>query len=255
MKVFGVCFVIFNFFLSSLESKVISDAAENKDSDHVAEIETIPTGNETSSKDLLQENRGGYQDLWCYDRTNYGGDSLHLIAQTPKFYNYNFNNRAESCCATGMWILYPDTYYRTNSWTPKSYYLYGNNYCTNLAWDYRNKASSARFVGHPNGYKLSAINIFRNREYAGEMVRCYNGGCQYFTKNGYTDRIGNSLILNGCQPWTIYTGTYYSGSALCLVPPSNCNPVLFSNFNRFSYYTGNVASARPGCYSSNKIYC
>ena len=30
MKVFGVCFVIFNFFLSSLESKVISDAAENK---------------------------------------------------------------------------------------------------------------------------------------------------------------------------------------------------------------------------------
>ena len=42
----------------------------------------------------------------CFDYANQGGDRLRAIDYIPDLAGYNFNNRIDSCCFTGIWILY-----------------------------------------------------------------------------------------------------------------------------------------------------
>merc|ERR1711962_1362788 len=56
------------------------------------------TNNRTRSSAIVQS-------MDCYDYNNQGGDRLHLTDYTPSLRNYNFDNRIESCCFTGIWLL------------------------------------------------------------------------------------------------------------------------------------------------------
>lgn len=42
------------------------------------------------------------QKLQCYERRNFRGDSVRLIDYVHDLYEYNFDNRASSCCFKGM---------------------------------------------------------------------------------------------------------------------------------------------------------
>jgi hypothetical protein len=42
------------------------------------------------------------QVLTCYEFENARGDSVKLIDYAKNLGNYNFNNRARSCCFNGM---------------------------------------------------------------------------------------------------------------------------------------------------------
>ena len=42
------------------------------------------------------------QGLTCYEYIGQQGDSVALIDNVPALINYDFNNRASSCCFYGM---------------------------------------------------------------------------------------------------------------------------------------------------------
>ena len=44
------------------------------------------------------------------------GDSLVATNYISSLVEYNFDNRAESCCASGVWILYTGHGYTSRAW-------------------------------------------------------------------------------------------------------------------------------------------
>ena len=46
------------------------------------------------------------QKLTCYERAGQQGDSVILTDYAPYLDNYNFNNRAASCCFQGVYVSY-----------------------------------------------------------------------------------------------------------------------------------------------------
>ena len=51
-------------------------------------------------KSLTRDYQG--QGLTCYEYIEQQGDSVALIDNVPALINYDFNNRASSCCFHGM---------------------------------------------------------------------------------------------------------------------------------------------------------
>merc|ERR1712029_1216625 len=70
----------------------------------------------------------------------------------------------------------------------------------------------------------------------------------------YNDR-SRSIIVTGCQPWTVYQYTNYQGRAMCLFPSdtSLCTPGLYPTSSNLGSLAGDVSSARRGCYAKGKF--
>ena len=99
------------------------------------------------------------------------------------------------------WLLYGDINY--NEENSESPYLWGwgdgDGFCGIFDESFSEVASSARFVGPPNGFKYSTLNLY---QYDG-----YSGTEEYFDKDATfldNDNFGRSVIVTGCDPWTLY---------------------------------------------------
>merc|ERR1711890_113734 len=154
------------------------------------------------------------QTMDCYDYNNQGGDRLHLTDYTPSLRKYNFDNRIESCCFTGIWILYDRDNYGAGSGNSMDWWAYGNNYCTNVPGAFINRASSVRFTGAPDDWNY--------------------------------DNRAQSIVVTGCHPWTIYEYDSYRGYAMCLYPESTskCTPGFYSTRQSLGRLAGQVSSVR-----------
>merc|ERR1712238_69949 len=82
-------------------------------------------------------------------------------------------------------------------------------------------ASSARFTGPPDGYKYSTINFYKYDSYSGDEQYLYDSAA-----NLNIDNFGSSIVVTGCDAWTIYQYDNYGGNSLCLYPSdtTNCYP-------------------------------
>ena len=71
--------------------------------------------------------RGGAssQSITCYDYQNQGGDSVRAIDYIPALRQYNMDNRIESCCFTGIWLLYQEENYNTYSTGSANMWAFG----------------------------------------------------------------------------------------------------------------------------------
>ena len=67
-----------------------------------------------AAKDSIKQNivnsygkksKNDQQKLTCYERAGQQGDSVILRNYAPYLDNYNFNNRAASCCFQGMYVI------------------------------------------------------------------------------------------------------------------------------------------------------
>merc|ERR1712080_490284 len=96
----------------------------------------------------------------CYDYTNQGGQKIHVQDYTPALRTINFDNRIESCCFTGVWLLYDLENYGQGSLNSMDWWVYGNNYCANVPAQFSNRASSLRFTGAPNDWNYDTINMY-----------------------------------------------------------------------------------------------
>ena len=52
-----------------------------------------------------KKSKDDQQKLICYERAGQQGDSVILSNYAPYLDNYNFNNRAASCCFQGMYVF------------------------------------------------------------------------------------------------------------------------------------------------------
>merc|ERR1719369_213620 len=184
------------------------------------------------------------QNAKLYEYQRQGGSSVYLTDYTPSLARYNFNKRASSGCFNGIWLLYEQVNYRYG----RSWFGWGDNYCTNLG-PMDNQASSARYAGPPDGYKFDTINFFEQEGFMGEEQYYYNDSPRL------NNRYSSSIIVTGCSPWTIYEYPKYQGRHACVHPSdsSKCSPGFFARNSDFGNMGGHIQSARRGCYSDRQF--
>merc|ERR1712055_815429 len=80
-----------------------------------------------SSRSLVHSNKtrnlAVNQFADCYDYTNQGGDRVHATDYVPALRQYNMDNKIESCCFTGIFILYEDGNYDNNNMYFNEYFI------------------------------------------------------------------------------------------------------------------------------------
>merc|ERR1711922_110147 len=66
-----------------------------------------------------------------------------------------------------FWLLYADQQYNSNNVGASNYWLFGDNYCTNVPSQFDNVASSVRFTGAPDAWKADTLNLYLNEYFIG----------------------------------------------------------------------------------------
>jgi len=192
------------------------------------------------------------QMLKCYDLTSGGGDIVTAIDYIPDLRNYNMDNRIESCCFTGIWMLYAEGDYNGYSTGSANWWAFGDNNCLDVPPQFANAASSLRFTGAPDDWKYDTLNFYFNDYFIGDEEFTYNSMPQL----NYDNR-ARSLIVTGCDVWTLYTDRNYGGLSMCVYPAdsSNCTPGLYPNSQTLGNLAGQISSARRGgCFAEKKVY-
>jgi len=206
--------------------------------------------NHQSLKEVLGTTYSEQQHLICSDRPiGQLGNTVRLHGHVPDLRRYNFDKRAVSCIFNGIFILYENYNYNPNGKAAVYAETWGDNYNVNLN-DFANKASSVRVVGDPIRYKRDTFNTYQY-EY-------YQGSEQYFYQDAtYTqvDNFGRSVIVTGCNPWTVYEYQNYGGQAACFYPADTvkCEPGFFITESKMFGMSGKISSVRRGCFSHNKV--
>merc|ERR1719228_2154467 len=136
---------------------------------HSAKLETPGHLSRPQARTLKTkvEGKASAQYADCYDYTNQGGDRVHVTDYIASLTGYNFDNRIESCCVTGIWILFDKENYNTGSTNAANWWAYGDNYCTDLPSGFSNKASSIRFTGAPDDWKYDPLNMYFEEYFIG----------------------------------------------------------------------------------------
>ena len=99
------------------------------------------------------------------------------------------------------WLLY-DGYNYNSAYSDRLRNVYvgwGENYCQRFGSDFAGLASSARFVGPPDGYKYDTLNLYEYDYFSGREDYHYTDN-----PNIYLNYEVNSAIVTGCKPWTLY---------------------------------------------------
>jgi len=216
--------------------------------DSKSESVRVPYSNATSR--TLRA--GSNQNLRCYDQPNESGYYVNIgttavpdLSRSP----YNFDNRAVSCRFNGIFFLYDNYNFNPNGNAAVYAETWGDNYNVNLN-DFAYKASSVRLTGAPDGYKYDTFNTYQY-EY-------YQGSEQYFYQDAtYTkvDNFGKSIVVTGCNPWTVYDYTNYGGQGVCFYPADThaCSPGFFRNAQVMGGMQNRISSVRKGCFSNIKL--
>ena len=127
-----------------------------------------------STKTKAEGTRARAQNVDCYDYTNSEGGRLHATDYMSRLRDYNFDNKIESCCFTGIWILYDNENYNSGNINAADWWAYGDNYCSNVPSGFSNKASSLRFTGAPDDWKYDTINLYFQEYFIGDEEFTYN---------------------------------------------------------------------------------
>jgi len=240
------------YLLSSLLVVTTYSASLETSSGSVSSTSSVRTSSRLMSGSTNNRTRSSaiVQSMDCYDYNNQGGDRLHLTDYAPSLRNYNFDNRIESCCFTGIWLLYDLDNYGKGTTNSMDWWAYGNNYCTNVPSAFINRASSARFTGAPDDWNYDTINMYFNEYFIGDEEFTYND-----TPMLNYDNRAQSIVVTGCHPWTIYEYDSYRGYSMCLYPESTvkCTPGFYSTRQSLGRLANQVSSVRKGCYAKHKV--
>merc|ERR1719232_1727766 len=198
----------------------------------------------------LEKSKAEQQSATCYDYFGQQGSSLIIYDYVPDLLQLGgWDNLFSSCCFYGTWVLYDDYQYNGNNPNAQAYSAWGENYCTDLQGSpsFDNKASSVRFVGAPDGYKYDTINLYQYDFYMGLEQYAYGDAP---TLN--YDNLGRSVIVTGCNPWTLYEYNNFQGRCACVYPSdqSNCYPGFYQDLGNVA---NQISSVKRGCYCNKKL--
>merc|ERR1711973_464621 len=202
-------------------------------------------------KARLSDSKATNQFMDCYDYANQGGDRLRAIDYMPDLSGYNFDNKISYCCITGVWILYADRDYNTNNLGSANWWVYGDNYCTNVPNGFDNQASSLRYTGAPDAWTADTLNLYLNDFFIGGEEYTYADLPQL----NYNDQT-KSIIVTGCSGWTLYTDSNYKGSCKCVWPSdtNKCFPGFYKDQQSLGFMANSISSTRRGCFCGTSIY-
>jgi len=201
----------------------------------------------STDKHLLAKSarNGQEQYIDCYEFPNRGGRRLRLTDYAPALSKYNFDNIISSCCVTGIWLLYQDTNYNSANAGASSYYVYGDQYCVDLPQGFDNQASSVRYTGAPDDWRASTLNFYQNEYFIGGEEFTYAD----ITQLNYAKQ-AESIIVSGCDAWTLYDQPNYKGNCACVHPSdtTKCIPGFYSTKKALGSMAKRVTSAKRGCH-------
>ena len=219
---------------------------------------------------VLAKAQADYQYLDCYDRFNQQGTTYRVNDYTPDLSRVGMDNRFSSCCFYGIWNLFDDYEYSERNpqvsntkhivssindviiftfFQRAVYSGWGEGICFDLQGNpsFDNLASSVRFVGAPDGYKYDTLNLYEYDFYRGYEQYTYGDASSL----NY-DNLGRSIIVTGCQPWTVYQNTNFNGNCACVYPSDtqNCYPGFYESLGNTA---NQISSVRKGCYCNKKM--
>merc|ERR1712133_267351 len=168
------------------------------------------------------ENDAFQQRLQCWDRTGQQGDSVIATDYMPYISYHNMDN---------------------------NFWAYGENYPTDMPTNFRNEASSLRYVGHPQDMYKDSINMYFNEYFMGDEEFAY----QNSPVLNYDNR-AQSIIVTGDQWWTIYESANYGGYKACLAPGQDTMPAFYSTMGSLHSLANDISSVAIGCYAKDKFY-
>ncbi|CAL8128163.1 unnamed protein product [Orchesella dallaii] len=179
-----------------------------------------------------------------YDRTNYGGMSLTL---TDYSFNlgtqYNYNDRAQSVCAIGIWIFYDDTSFGRGGSGRVQYVSNtgSQQYCFNLGDSVRGKLTSVRYGGHVTGLVESTFTLFEYTWFKGVAEEKFTASKPSLSLSSRHQ----SIIITGTSSWTVYEGLNYTGASKCLSVSGNTN--IITDISSIQIRHSSLRSVRKGC--------
>merc|ERR1712055_1033400 len=158
-----------------------------------------------SSRSLVHSNKtrnlAVNQFADCYDYTNQGGDRVHATDYVPALRQYNMDNKIESCCFTGIFILYEDENYDTINMYFNEYFIGDEEFTYNDApiLNYDNRAQSIVVTG------CSAWTLYQYDSYSGYAMCVFPESTSKCTPGFYSTRqsLGSlagqvSSVRRGC---------------------------------------------------------
>ncbi|XP_040565148.1 uncharacterized protein [Lepeophtheirus salmonis] len=160
----------------------------------------------------------------------------------------DFDNKVDSTKVNGIWILYENINYNTDD-EGMSFFTYGDSYLEKNLGEFTNKASSLRSSGVGQHYTDSSINFYAQEGFSGEE-QYYTNDIPYPVKSVF----GKSLIVTGCDEWTIYSEKYFAGESVCVKPidMDNCSPTFYPTVDKLGL-GHRLRSARKGCHSMTSV--
>jgi len=212
---------------------------------------TTSSINERKRRDVVTRSESSKQHIECYENTDLSGDVLKAIDYVPSLSGYSFNDRVQSCCVTGIWILYADENYNAKNSEGSSWYVYGDNYCSKVPTAFLNVASSLRFTGAPDGMQYDTLNFYHLTNFMGSEEFTYHTSAQL----SYPDSV-RSIVITGCSSWTLYTEVGYKGRSVCISnggTSASCNPGFYPFWSLNNNAHRRIGSVKKGCFSSSQI--
>ncbi|XP_065577496.1 gamma-crystallin-2-like [Artemia franciscana] len=177
-----------------------------------------------------------------YEGTQGWGDSLKIENYVNDLNSVGFNNKASSLCVEdGIWILYDAPSYNMYSDLPSGYF-WGEDYCTDLAHDLRQKVSSLRYVGSPFGYKVDGVHLYGRPWFGGTEI--------FLTGEARISFLVKSLVVTGKSVWTLYEKQDFSGYHVCVAPSNSSSgyPGFYTKEADFGFAGRKIRSIQKDCF-------
>jgi len=179
-----------------------------------------------------------HQVMICFDGDNFNGERFKTTDYIPDLKTTSFDKTISSCNVTGIWIFYDGVNYSGSV----TLWAFGYNFIKKIPEVFNNKAKSLRFVGAPDDWKASSLNLYSHENFTREEVFTYDDIPELKIE-------ARSVIVTGCQPWTVYHESNYQGHSACIYPSDvkKCTPGLYPTPDRVEEF-GTISSARRGCH-------
>ena len=181
------------------------------------------------------------QKLKCFHKNEFDEKSLKA---TDYIQEVKFNRKVSYCRVSGIWILFDGNNYNGSA----SFWMYGYNNLVTIPTELKNKVKSLRFPGQPDDWKATSLNIYNQESFMGDEEFTYEDISKFTIE-------AKSIIITGCQPWTVYMESNYQGESKCIYPSDmkKCTPGLFPSVSSLKGLAGKILSARRGCQGGEQM--
>jgi len=201
------------------------------------------------SKNAVPDNRDTVGTT-CYTNAGASGSYKDYFDYAPSLGSYD--NSFKSCCMYGIWMWYDLQDYNMVDFNQAMYYYWDEYGCVDFPSQFYDSASSLRYAGYSDTFKEDMINFYEGHYYMGDEHFYYNDAPSF----GAYDNVGDSIIVTGCSPWTVYEYDNYQGSSVCFYPLSefDCTPGFYDTPAVMAGISRKMSSTARGCFAEKKLY-